>query len=258
MNWAWEQELPPPAKLILMALADAANEEGRCWPRIKTLATKCCVSGRTVQRVLREFETSGLVTVTRRFAPGRGQTSNSYLLGAGSPPDKLTPPAQHRRRGDTGDAAPATQHRQRGGDSDESYQEPKQNPQPEPPQRKEGSGSVLDDLRFPRSLSSAELDELRALLLGIPGADAQVLLDELIGALADSRTIRTSPMRWFRAIVRRYRAGLFAPNIALDVARGRRRQDDRPNRQGIAAHSRASEEAVQKHMADIAKIIGVS
>ena len=53
MNWAWQQRLPPTPKLILMALADAANDAGVCWPSIPTVASKCCVSIRTVRRVMK-------------------------------------------------------------------------------------------------------------------------------------------------------------------------------------------------------------
>jgi hypothetical protein len=35
-----------------MSLADAADDEGVCWPSIPTLARKCCISTRTVQRSL--------------------------------------------------------------------------------------------------------------------------------------------------------------------------------------------------------------
>jgi len=38
MNWAWRQGLPPTPKLVLMALADAADDHGVCWPSVTTLA----------------------------------------------------------------------------------------------------------------------------------------------------------------------------------------------------------------------------
>ena len=40
MNWAWQQLLKPVPKLVLMALADAADDEGVCWPSVATLASK--------------------------------------------------------------------------------------------------------------------------------------------------------------------------------------------------------------------------
>ncbi|MGB5255148.1 MAG: helix-turn-helix domain-containing protein, partial [Sedimenticolaceae bacterium] len=47
MNWAWRQALTPTLKLVLMALADAADDQGVCWPSVSTLAKKCSVSTRT-------------------------------------------------------------------------------------------------------------------------------------------------------------------------------------------------------------------
>ncbi|MGE5451100.1 MAG: helix-turn-helix domain-containing protein [Acidobacteriota bacterium] len=35
MHWAWEQRLAPSLKLVLMALADAADDEGQCWPSVR-------------------------------------------------------------------------------------------------------------------------------------------------------------------------------------------------------------------------------
>ena len=64
INWAWDQQLPPNAKLILMAIADAADEEGNCWPKIKTIAKKCGVSQRTVQRSLKYFISNNFISVT--------------------------------------------------------------------------------------------------------------------------------------------------------------------------------------------------
>jgi hypothetical protein len=48
MNWARRRALTPALKLVLMALADSADEQGVCWPSIRTLAKKCTVSTRTV------------------------------------------------------------------------------------------------------------------------------------------------------------------------------------------------------------------
>ncbi|MGB5741636.1 MAG: helix-turn-helix domain-containing protein, partial [Sedimenticolaceae bacterium] len=36
MNWAWRQTLTPTLKLVLMALADSADDQGVCWPSVST------------------------------------------------------------------------------------------------------------------------------------------------------------------------------------------------------------------------------
>lgn len=53
MNRAWRQLPAPTHKLVLMALADAADAHGVCRPSVSTLAKKCSVSTLTVQRALR-------------------------------------------------------------------------------------------------------------------------------------------------------------------------------------------------------------
>lgn len=103
MNWAWGQKLPPTPKLILMALADSANDLDECWPGIAFIADKCNVSERTVQRVLQQFVNTGLMMVTPRYTNAGRQTSNGYRLRLDSPvsPDKLSPlPSAVEDKGD--------------------------------------------------------------------------------------------------------------------------------------------------------------
>ena len=39
-------------RMVLLALADYANERGECWPAISSLMARTCMSDRGVQRVL--------------------------------------------------------------------------------------------------------------------------------------------------------------------------------------------------------------
>jgi hypothetical protein len=57
------------ARLILICLADQANDEGWCWPSIGNIMKRCVLDERTVQRRLEALEKSG--EVTRHFRPGR-------------------------------------------------------------------------------------------------------------------------------------------------------------------------------------------
>lgn len=63
MNEAWEiRGVDPTTKLILMCLADHANEDDRtCWPAIATIARKCDVSRATVKRRMQQLEQYGLI-----------------------------------------------------------------------------------------------------------------------------------------------------------------------------------------------------
>ena len=52
MNWAWQAPLPPGPKIVLLALADIADDDGVCWPGHRSLAAKCSTTVRTVQRAI--------------------------------------------------------------------------------------------------------------------------------------------------------------------------------------------------------------
>lgn len=213
MTWAWEQSLPPTSKLLLMALADIADDAGACWPRIRTLALKCCISERTVQRTLKQFEALDLLEIKPRFTAGGGQTSSAYQLRLSSPPDKLSPPRSHGGgESDTGDTRGVTKPCHPRGDIALSPQEPPHQSPTEPPL----------PLHYPPMLPLSSRPALCALLDGTPASDAQLLLDELVGVLASGNTIRTTPIRWFRGLVQRYQEGRFTPTEGIVVAEKRR------------------------------------
>lgn len=70
MTLVWDLKIPAKDKLILLALADCANDEGLAWPSIATMARKCGCDERTVQRNLRTLEEAGFIR--REEVPGRG------------------------------------------------------------------------------------------------------------------------------------------------------------------------------------------
>ena len=86
MHWAWAIRLSPAPKLVLMALADEANDGGFCFPSVAHRAKKCSIGERTVQRILRRLSEDGLVGVEQRFRKDRARTSNCYRLGVSDPP----------------------------------------------------------------------------------------------------------------------------------------------------------------------------
>jgi len=82
MTWAFAQEdLKPGPKLVLLALADRANEEGLCWPSIPTLARKCSMGERTVQVVVKFLALCGCLQISEQFVPGtKARRGNLYQL----------------------------------------------------------------------------------------------------------------------------------------------------------------------------------
>jgi hypothetical protein len=86
MSAVWELDLAPGEKLVLLALADQANDEGRqCWPSVASIGKKSGQGERTVRRLLADLEEKGHLT---RYL--RDGTSTQYHIhpGQNGTPDK--------------------------------------------------------------------------------------------------------------------------------------------------------------------------
>lgn len=81
------------ALLMLLALADIADDQGYCWPSIPYLASKTRLSERQAARILHGLEGSGDIVIENRRRGNDSQMSNGYqLVKYISPPDKMSPP----------------------------------------------------------------------------------------------------------------------------------------------------------------------
>lgn len=70
MSAVWELDLPDSDKIVLLALADCANDEGHCWPSVASLVLKCSKSERTIQGSIKRLVDEG--HLTRREVQGKG------------------------------------------------------------------------------------------------------------------------------------------------------------------------------------------
>jgi hypothetical protein len=79
LSWAAKQQLPAHAKLVLLMLADRADEYGRSFPSVARLVRDCGIVRSQVQKCMSFLEQHELI---RREARTRsyGQTSNMYYL----------------------------------------------------------------------------------------------------------------------------------------------------------------------------------
>jgi hypothetical protein len=105
MSALWEMDFPPTEKLVFLALADCANDEGLAWPSIATIARKTGVSDRSVQRAIRMGETRGLIV--REEVKGKGcrywisprhsvtPDTVSRVTNATKTPDTMSPHPRH-------------------------------------------------------------------------------------------------------------------------------------------------------------------
>ncbi|MGY2892511.1 helix-turn-helix domain-containing protein [Deinococcus sp. UYEF24] len=69
-------------RLMMLALADHANDEGCCFPGISSLALKCKISERNAQLVLRDLEESGELITER--GTGRRNTNMYWVFPPGT------------------------------------------------------------------------------------------------------------------------------------------------------------------------------
>ena len=251
MNWAWSQHLPPTLKLVLMALADAADDGGDCWPSVRTLAAKCCTSQRTVQRVLKDFEVRGLLLVTPRFNAVGRQSSNAYRLDLAYP-DKLSPLRIRRQgEGDMVVTPGVSEPCHPGGDKAMSPLEPPKEPSIESPLQPIAARRLnesMPELEYPRSLSAADRRSIDRALESVDSQGAQSLLDELAGVMATSGAIKTTPSRWFRAVAERYVQGKFVPIAGVSIAERRGREcalEEAPTVQAMRSTAAPSAEILQ-------------
>lgn len=79
-RWAWQQDLRPSHKLLLLSLADRAGEGHECYPSIARLQSDTGLYRETIMEAISHLERLGLVSVIR--VNGRG--SRYTLLGVGS------------------------------------------------------------------------------------------------------------------------------------------------------------------------------
>lgn len=71
----------PLRKLILIKLADQANDEGVCWPSYETIAHHCEAGRRSVIAHIQQLEKDGFLRIERVYDENRGQNkSDRYHL----------------------------------------------------------------------------------------------------------------------------------------------------------------------------------
>jgi hypothetical protein len=79
--YAFETKLDNPIrKLVLVKLADNANEDGVCWPSINTIAKHCECGRRTVIRHIQWLEENGFLSVKRKRSDKNKNEVNVYEL----------------------------------------------------------------------------------------------------------------------------------------------------------------------------------
>lgn len=200
MTWAWEQPLPPVKKLILLKLADNANDAGIAFPAIRTVAAQCSISPRTAQRIIHSLSERGLVRIENRFRTDGSQSSNHYILrphwGGG---DKLSP-------------IPVTVGKNKMHATPRGCQDiatPITTIDPSIKQLPKESGCALI---FPEEFSLEEREWAASDLQNLSLTQAQLLLDELAGRMRLSAV--REPRRYLHRLILSVASGEFVPEQA--------------------------------------------
>lgn len=80
LDKVYKSNLPSRAKQIMFYFINRANTEGTCFPSVRTIASDCGISERTIQRTMKILLEEGFVIKENRYRDNGGQSSNLYKL----------------------------------------------------------------------------------------------------------------------------------------------------------------------------------
>jgi len=250
MTWAWRVELPPTPKLVLMALADEANDNGYCVPTLGHLAKKCSINERSVRRMIRVLAAGRYLVVQPRFH-NRARTSNGYQLAVDHPRTHRPGGQDAAVRGDGTSLSGGGGHVRPGhpdtvvrATSNKSFISSKALPQLRQDDESGGVYAAADEascgggLCYPEGLSAGQRRAIGRLVSGLSADDAQAILDELTGRIG-RRTVST-PIGYCAGLVEAHRQGKFQPGVGPAIAERRavaRRRESAARDRTSAAHA---------------------
>ncbi|WP_158852812.1 helix-turn-helix domain-containing protein [Saccharothrix deserti] len=114
VRWAAEQTAGGPMpKLVLYALAEHANRDGRATTSVATLARETEASERTVRRALDALAERRLIGRARRQRGTGADTSNEYRLALDDHPRSAAPVGQNDTPGGHSDSPPVPERHPR-------------------------------------------------------------------------------------------------------------------------------------------------
>ena len=93
ISLAFDTKLSGNVKLVLLALADCANDNMQCYPSYSHIARKASISVATAKRIVKKLEEINALKKENRFKKDRTKSSNIYTLNISSinmiPPKKV-------------------------------------------------------------------------------------------------------------------------------------------------------------------------
>lgn len=80
INKAFKTDLQPAPKLLLIALCDYANDDGACYPSLKTIQSKVNIGKTNVTYILKVFELLNVIERSKRIRANGSYTSTTYII----------------------------------------------------------------------------------------------------------------------------------------------------------------------------------
>lgn len=203
INWVWENsETSGSQRLVLLALADYADEDCICWPSQQTIAHKCRLSRDYVKDILADLEKQGCIRIiNRKLTIGNRNMSNIYKILTPRPVVREAEPPTEIDRGvglpeGREDAPP------RGGDAEptESIIKNHHLTINSPQQPSEEDQSITAWLEEKEREKAARIDERKNKKASEPRTADQVRADALSAMLRggeESRGVKADMLRMF-------------------------------------------------------------
>lgn len=205
--------ISPTQKLILLTIADSADDLGHCRPSKGRIALYTGVSERTVQRAIKFFVSQNILTKQSRFTQERRQTSNLYIFTFIKREGDILSPSKKKYKKPLVSTTKELNNSAPEKDTAKSHQEPPEESPQQPPVDAPQQTIIWAD-----NFSLREIQILSKYLKGISDDSAQMLVDELVGAKLANVDIR-SDVAWLRSMVQKFKSGTFEGTYCLNINR---------------------------------------
>ena len=90
MTAAWALDLPTGEKIVLLSLADNANDNGHCWPSMAAIAKRAGMTTRGAQLIVQRLEAAG--HIHREQVTGKGCNYFVHPQETAQAPERRSPP----------------------------------------------------------------------------------------------------------------------------------------------------------------------
>lgn len=209
MSKVFATNLQPSKKIVLLALADFANDDGKnIFPSVATIAKKSSLSHRSIQTILGDFLHSGILRITKNQFGGAPGTTRHLQIDLGVLENLLKLARDE-------DSAPVTKRGEKErSEGAQTNEETGETPAPKPSDNhhqttttdeplNSSRGGETEELEWPPQLDSEERDAIQSVLSCVSNSDQQkqFALDELRAALTRREIPRKAA--WVRTILER-------------------------------------------------------